>query len=137
MGWPSANCKTPGALEQIDDCGVKRRVATGSLAAIGAGSDGQIAANRVHSLERHVRTGHFRKPIVIQPGRIDRDRVVVSVSDAAEVLLRDWPKPTSERRLAAIRACLAVMRGEKPPRVARQAFIVAAKDARILLGDQI
>ncbi|QIA26000.1 DUF982 domain-containing protein [Mesorhizobium sp. AA22] len=31
-------------------------------------------------------------------------------------------------------ACLAVIRGEKPPRVARQAFIVAAKDARILLG---
>jgi hypothetical protein len=88
-------------------------------------------------LEGRVRTGHFRKPIVIQPGRIDRDRVVVSVSDAAEVLLRDWPKPTSERRLAAIKACLAVMRGEKPPRVARQAFIVAAKDARILLGDQI
>ncbi|TIN91489.1 MAG: DUF982 domain-containing protein [Mesorhizobium sp.] len=84
-----------------------------------------------------MRTGHFRKPIVIQPGRIDRDRVVVSVTDAAEVLLRDWPKPKSERRLAAIRACLAVMRGEKPPRVARQAFIVAAKDARILLGDQI
>ncbi|RUV27619.1 MAG: DUF982 domain-containing protein [Mesorhizobium sp.] len=34
-------------------------------------------------------------------------------------------------------ACLGVIRGEKPPRVARQAFIVAAKDARILLGEQI
>lgn len=84
-----------------------------------------------------MRSGHFRKPIVIQPGRIDRDRVVVSVSDAAEVLLRDWPKPTSQMRLAAIKACLAVMRGEKPPRIARQAFIVAAKEARILLGEQI
>ncbi|MBZ9996820.1 DUF982 domain-containing protein [Mesorhizobium sp. BH1-1-4] len=80
-----------------------------------------------------MRTGHFRKPITIQPGRIDRDRVVVSVSDAAEVLLRDWPKPKSEMRLAAIKACLAVMRGEKPAKVARQAFIVAARDARILL----
>ncbi|WP_415752050.1 DUF982 domain-containing protein [Mesorhizobium sp. B2-1-8] len=49
------------------------------------------------------------------------------------MLLRDWPKPTSEMCLAAIRACLAVMRGEKDPKVARQAFIVAAKDARILL----
>ncbi|UCI18279.1 DUF982 domain-containing protein [Mesorhizobium sp. B2-1-8] len=78
-------------------------------------------------------TGRFRKTVVIQPGRIERDRVVVSVSDAAEVLLRDWPKPTSEMCLAAIRACLAVMRGEKDPKVARQAFIVAAKDARILL----
>ncbi|ESY63977.1 MULTISPECIES: DUF982 domain-containing protein [Mesorhizobium] len=137
MGWPSANCKLQVLWNKSTIAELKGRVATGSIAAMGAGSDGQIAANRVHSLERHVRTGHFRKPIVIQPGRIDRDRVVVSVSDAAEVLLRDWPKPTSERRLAAIRACLAVMRGEKPPRVARQAFIVAAKDARILLGDQI
>ncbi|WP_246696162.1 DUF982 domain-containing protein [Mesorhizobium sp. SARCC-RB16n] len=59
------------------------------------------------------------------------------MSDAAEVLLRDWPEPASEMRLAAIRACLAVIRGEKPPRTARQAFIVAAKDARILLGEQI
>ncbi|MER8435250.1 DUF982 domain-containing protein [Mesorhizobium sp. M1312] len=55
--------------------------------------------------------------------------LVLSVSDAAEVLLRT--------RLATIEACLAVVRGEKPPRVARQAFIVAAKDARILLGEQI
>ncbi|WP_342586990.1 DUF982 domain-containing protein [Mesorhizobium temperatum] len=86
---------------------------------------------------RFVRTKRFRKLIVVQPGRIDRDRVVVSVSDAAEVLLRDWPTPASKTRLAAIEACLAVIRGEKPPRVARQAFIVAAKDARILLGEQI
>jgi hypothetical protein len=88
-------------------------------------------------LESVVRTRRFRKPIVVQPGRIDRDRVVLSVSDAAEVLLRDWPTPASKTRLAAIEACLAVIRGEKPPRVARQAFIVAAKDARILLGEQI
>nr|WP_268930541.1 DUF982 domain-containing protein [Mesorhizobium sp. SEMIA396] len=120
--------QTPDALEQIDECGVKR-VATRSLAA--------TCRIECIPLERHVRTGHFRKPIIIQPGRIDRDRVVVSVSDAAEVLLRDWPKPTSERRLAAIRACLAVMRGEKPTRTARQAFIVAAKDAKILLSEQV
>ncbi|RWO84984.1 MAG: DUF982 domain-containing protein [Mesorhizobium sp.] len=84
-----------------------------------------------------MRTRRFRKPIVVQPGRIDRDRVVLSVSDAAEVLLKDWQTPASKTRLAAIAACLAVIRGDKPPRVARQAFIVAAKDARILLGEQI
>ncbi|TIU88200.1 MAG: DUF982 domain-containing protein, partial [Mesorhizobium sp.] len=54
-----------------------------------------------------MRTRRFRKPIVVQPGRIDRDRVVLSVSDAAEVLLRDWPTPASKTRLAAIEACLA------------------------------
>ncbi|WP_376706044.1 DUF982 domain-containing protein [Mesorhizobium sp. ISC25] len=60
----------------------------------------------------------------------------MSVSDAAEVLLKDWPKPASKTRVAAIEACLAVFRGEKPPRVARQAFIAAAKDARIFLSEQ-
>ncbi|MER8399977.1 DUF982 domain-containing protein [Mesorhizobium sp. M1348] len=79
----------------------------------------------------------FRKPVVIQPGRIDRDRVVVSVSDAAEILLRQWPQPASKSRLTAIEACLAVIRGEKPPRIARQAFLNAAKEAKILLGEEI
>ncbi|TJX75519.1 MAG: DUF982 domain-containing protein [Mesorhizobium sp.] len=84
-----------------------------------------------------MRARRFRKPVVIQPGRIDRDRVVISVADAAQVLLREWPAPASEVRLTALKACLAVLRGEQPPRFARQAFLIAAKDARILLGEQI
>ncbi|MBZ9814398.1 DUF982 domain-containing protein [Mesorhizobium sp. CA7] len=82
------------------------------------------------------RSKRFRKPVVVQPGRIDRDRVVVSVLDAADVLLHDWPKPDLRTRHRAIQACLAVLRNQEPPRVARQAFIAAAEDARILLGDQ-
>ncbi|TGQ77188.1 DUF982 domain-containing protein [Mesorhizobium sp. M8A.F.Ca.ET.208.01.1.1] len=46
------------------------------------------------------------------PGRIDRDRVVITVADSAQLLLRDWPAPASEVRLAALRGCLAVLRGE-------------------------
>ncbi|MER9832529.1 DUF982 domain-containing protein [Mesorhizobium sp. M0134] len=82
-------------------------------------------------------TKRFKKAVVVQPGRIDRDRVVVSVSDAAEMLLREWPQSASKSRLTAIEACLAVLRGEKPPRIARQAFLAAAKEARILLGEEI
>ncbi|TGV15039.1 DUF982 domain-containing protein [Mesorhizobium sp. M8A.F.Ca.ET.173.01.1.1] len=59
-----------------------------------------------------MRTRRFRKPVVIQPGRIDRDRVVITVADSAQLLLRDWPAPASEVRLAALRGCLAVLRGE-------------------------
>ena len=79
----------------------------------------------------------FHRPVVVQPGRIDRDRVVVTIADAATVLLRDWPRQNGEKRIVAMQACLQVIRGEKPPRVARQAFIEAAKDARIFLGEQI
>lgn len=80
--------------------------------------------------------GLFHKPVIVQPRRIDRDRVVVSTRDAAMVLLRDWPDDKArERREKAMRACLAVIRGKKPPSFARNAFIAAAKDARILLHD--
>jgi hypothetical protein len=85
---------------------------------------------------RSERIKRFRKPVVVQPGRIDRDRVVVSVLDAADLLLHAWPKPDLRTRRDAIEACLAVLRDQKPPRVARQAFVAAAKDARIFIGDQ-
>ncbi|AZO12080.1 MULTISPECIES: DUF982 domain-containing protein [unclassified Mesorhizobium] len=82
-----------------------------------------------------MRSKRFRKPVVVQPGRIDRDRVVASVFDAADVLLHEWPRPHSPMRRRALEACLAVLRDQKPPRIARQAFVTAAKDARILLRD--
>ena len=81
-----------------------------------------------------MRRRRFHKPVIIQPGRIDRDRVVTSVTEAAEILLRDWPQD-SEKRVRAMQACLDVINGKKPPSVARTAFIVAAKDARIYLGE--
>jgi hypothetical protein len=87
-------------------------------------------------MKRTVHSVKFHKPVVVQPGRIDRDRVVITLADAAEILLRDWPIAESKKRTAAMQACLQVIRGEKPPRVARQAFIAAAKDARIFLGEQ-
>ncbi|WP_352643229.1 DUF982 domain-containing protein [Mesorhizobium sp. M0520] len=74
-----------------------------------------------------MRTRRFTKPIVAQPSRIDRDRVVVSVTDAAQVLVKDWPEPACKSRLATIEACLAVLRGEKPPRVAREAIIAGRR----------
>jgi ribosomal 50S subunit-associated protein YjgA (DUF615 family) len=82
------------------------------------------------------RSVKFHKPVVVQPGRLDRDRVVVTIAEAAQLLLRDWPIADCEKRMAAMQACLQVIRGEKPPHVAREAFIAAAKDARIYLGEQ-
>lgn len=79
--------------------------------------------------------GTFHRPVVVQPGRLDRDRVVLSAADAAQVLFRRWPNDSAARRQALV-ACLQVMSGEKPPRFARSAFILAAKDARVFLGEQ-
>jgi ribosomal 50S subunit-associated protein YjgA (DUF615 family) len=78
---------------------------------------------------------HFHKPVRIQIGRIDRDRIVLGTKDAAKILLRAWPSTCNEKRQAAMRACLEVLKGQKPPSVARRAFIVAAQEARVLLDE--
>jgi hypothetical protein len=47
--------------------------------------------------------------------------------------LRDWPLPESRKRARAMELCLSVIRGEKPPHIARRAFIEAAREARVLV----
>jgi hypothetical protein len=76
----------------------------------------------------------FKKPVVVVPGRLDRERVVGNVRHAAIVLLHEWPLHASPAKQKAMEACLAVLRGEKPPSVARSAFIEAAREAHILQG---
>ncbi|WP_312860736.1 DUF982 domain-containing protein [Neoaquamicrobium sediminum] len=62
----------------------------------------------------------FHKPVRVQPGRIDRDKVVLSTKHAAEILLRDWPDRGQKKRERAMRACLEVIKGRKPPSYARK-----------------
>jgi hypothetical protein len=76
----------------------------------------------------------FHKPVVIQLGRIDRDRVVTCVADAGRILLSEW-RHEDEKRQRAMSACLAVIKGEQPASYARRAFVEAAKSARILLSE--
>ena len=75
----------------------------------------------------------FHKPVVVQTGRIDRERVIADTRDAAEVLLRDWPGSDCPKRLRAMRACLDVIHARRPPSHARNALIAAAREARVLI----
>jgi hypothetical protein len=77
----------------------------------------------------------FHKPLLVQRGRIDRDRIILSARDAAEFLLRDWPTSGCPKHERAMKACLDVIRGIKPPSHARRAFADAARQAGILLDD--
>jgi hypothetical protein len=77
----------------------------------------------------------FHRPVTVQTGRLDRERVVTSTRDAAAVLLKDWPLADSVKRTRAMAACLSVIRGEKPPHVARRAFVAAAREAKVLVED--
>jgi ribosomal 50S subunit-associated protein YjgA (DUF615 family) len=80
----------------------------------------------------HMRHRMFHKPVVIERRRLDRDRVVTNTKVALESLVHEWPLDDCPRRQQAMKLCLAVMRGEKPPVAARRAFVAAARAANIL-----
>lgn len=83
-------------------------------------------------LETTMRHRVFHKPVHVQIGRIDRDQLVTNTRHAALLLLKNWPNDGGKRR-TAMKACLQVIKGQKPPSMARRAFIAAAKDASVLL----
>ncbi|MDG4890010.1 MULTISPECIES: DUF982 domain-containing protein [unclassified Mesorhizobium] len=79
-------------------------------------------------------SNRFVRPVVVQVGRHERERVIVDVNDAATILLRSFPHQTKKRKLA-MDACLQVLRGEAQTPVARRAFVAAALEARMLRSD--
>jgi len=61
----------------------------------------------------------------------EKYRVVRTVSDAAEILISDWPTNEGEEYITAIRACLDAFHQVVPPTVVRTALIRAANAVRI------
>ena len=63
----------------------------------------------------------------------DQRKTIHSLDDAAEFLLYDWPVTPSETVAIARQACLEALMGKADPKVARDAFVKAAKKAGILI----
>jgi hypothetical protein len=63
-----------------------------------------------------------------------RIRNVTSTREAAELLLTRWPVDGGQKHLAARKACLAVLQGQREAIEARKAFAAAAEEAGILVG---
>lgn len=59
--------------------------------------------------------------------------MITNTKIALDALLNEWPREDCPARKRAIRGCLAVIQGEKPPSFARRAFIAAAQRAGVLL----
>ena len=74
----------------------------------------------------------FERPVIIRAD--GSDRTVFDVNDAAQILLKSFPRETA-RRKAAMAACLSVIRGEARPPLARRAFVSAALEVGILAAD--
>lgn len=78
----------------------------------------------------------FSPGVRVAFGRVGQSVIVSSTEKAAELLLDErWPRPDGRKHLAARKACMAVLDGQKEARHARKAFEAAAKEADILLGD--
>ena len=77
----------------------------------------------------------FARPVTIRMRRNSREEVVIDVGRASRILLREWPAADSEKRRAAMDACLRALKGEAFSPIARRAFVTAALEAHILAGD--
>jgi hypothetical protein len=76
----------------------------------------------------------FEEPVAVATDA--RERAVSSAREAAEMLLYDWPIGETATRIQARMACMKVLAGSEPPAFAREAFMQAAKEAKILIEVQ-
>jgi hypothetical protein len=71
--------------------------------------------------------------VTIEIDRAGELRNVSSVTEAAEVLMMQWPRHKGKALAAARQACLDALEGKETVENARAAFIAAAGEARILV----
>ncbi|MEI8696922.1 DUF982 domain-containing protein [Mesorhizobium sp. ISC15] len=75
----------------------------------------------------------WKSDVRVELGGRDNRINIPSTRAAAECLLRIWPTDWGPRHKKAREVCIAVLKGEQPPRFARQAFVEAAREAEILV----
>jgi hypothetical protein len=69
-------------------------------------------------------------------GKHDAYRIVCSTKNAENILTHKWPvENAGAERRKAMDVCAEVMKGNLPADEARQAFILAAKEARLFIAD--
>ena len=76
--------------------------------------------------------GYFSAPVSVALGVSGDIQYIYSAKAALDLLKSNWREQGSVKHLAAIRACQAAIRGEKPAEQARIAFTEAADEARVL-----
>jgi hypothetical protein len=75
------------------------------------------------------------KSVTVETKSIGRYRNITSVEEAGEFLAHDWPKAKGPAQLAVGIACRGAMENALPVDDARNAFIRAAKEADIYIGE--
>jgi len=78
----------------------------------------------------------WSKPVTFEENVRGSYRTIISTKEASRVLLTRWPTGSGRQYRRAQQICTDVLDGKKPPSEARQAFLDAAKEARIVIRDQ-
>jgi hypothetical protein len=82
-----------------------------------------------------MRDDHF-EAVTIETGDVGRHANITNIRQIAERLTAQWPvahKGAAYRK--AVKACMDHLRGKKDARGVRDAFISAAKEADIFVGE--
>ena len=77
----------------------------------------------------------FDQPIAVSRGTQGNTLKIISVQQAADFLMADWPGERDEWHRDAVDACLKVIEGYRSTEDAETAFRAAADRAGILLAD--
>jgi hypothetical protein len=78
----------------------------------------------------------FETPVAVRSGPNGSDKLLRTAREASDYLLNEWPGKRSPKHRAALQACHDALAGGKPAMIARRAFIAAAREADILVGDR-
>jgi hypothetical protein len=64
----------------------------------------------------------------------NKSTLIRTIEEAAEFILYDWPIVPGDMTASARQACLDALAGKIDERIARDFFIAAAKEAKILIS---
>jgi hypothetical protein len=76
----------------------------------------------------------FSKPVSVAVGIAGTTRYIENAQEALTLLTDNWRSKGSDKHRAATHACQAAMLGDTSPDKAREAFVDAAEEARVLIG---
>lgn len=79
--------------------------------------------------------GWFSISVPVAVGIIGDIQHVFSARQAIDLLNGNWREKGSARHRAALRECLGAINGDSSSEAAREAFVEAAREARVLVGD--
>jgi len=75
----------------------------------------------------------FSKPVQVSTGITGGIRIVENTDEAVDLLANHWRHGGSPTHLAALLDCRRAANGSIPADIARQSFVEAAREARVLV----